>query len=296
MKKALLIAGIAIVVLASLFFALRMRNPFQPQLPAVSAEPKEKPAPAAAPQAEPSSAPSPAAKGSFDAMLKEAAALEGQGELLRAQEALKNIVATYSSKPGIEEVQKRLENVNMRILFSALNISGTTTTYEVKEKDFLQKVAKQFGTTIDLIKRENGLSSDIIRPGMRLRIWTGKFSVLVDKSQNLLTLKSNGEVLRTYRVATGKENITPVGTFKVINKLVNPDWSHEGKVIPFGDPQNILGTRWLGFNVPGYGIHGTSQPESIGKQATAGCVRMLNNEVEELYSILPVGTEVTIID
>ncbi|MBM3248214.1 MAG: L,D-transpeptidase, partial [Candidatus Omnitrophica bacterium] len=57
-----------------------------------------------------------------------------------------------------------------------------------------------------------------------------------------------------------------------------------------------LGTRWMGFDIPEYGIHGTTEPESIGKQATKGCVRMINKDVEELYSILPVGTEVTIID
>ena len=67
-------------------------------------------------------------------------------------------------------------------------------------------------------------------------------------------------------------------------------------MIPSESPENILGTRWLGFDMPGYGIHGTTQPDSIGKQATAGCVRMLNSEAEELYDLLPIGTEVTIKD
>jgi len=261
----------------------------------VSAVPAaSEPVPQRVPQ--PTPQPAPPAKETLDSMLKTAAALEGQGELMQAKDILKNAMMSYSSKPGIEEVQKRLEGVNMRILFSAIQVPGETMTYEVKEKDYLQKIAKEFGTTVDFIKKQNGLSSDIIRPGMRLRIWTGKFSVLVDKSQNVLTLKSNGEVLKTYRVATGRENITPVGTFKIVSKLMNPDWTHDGKVIPFGDPENILGTRWLGFDVPGYGIHGTTQPETIGRQATAGCVRMLNSEAEEVFSLLPVGTEVTILD
>jgi len=119
---------------------------------------------------------------------------------------------------------------------------------------------------------------------------------LVDKSQNILILESDSDVVKTYRVSTGKNNITPVGTFKITSKLIDPAWTHEGKVIPAGDPKNILGTRWLGFDVPGYGVHGTTQPQSIGQQATAGCVRMLNQEVEELYDLLPLGTEITIID
>ena len=67
-------------------------------------------------------------------------------------------------------------------------------------------------------------------------------------------------------------------------------------VIPADSPDNILGSRWMGFDLPGYGIHGTTEPESIGKSCTQGCVRMLNSEVEELYDIVPVGTEVTILD
>jgi lipoprotein-anchoring transpeptidase ErfK/SrfK len=67
-------------------------------------------------------------------------------------------------------------------------------------------------------------------------------------------------------------------------------------MIPAGNPQNILGSRWLGLDKEGYGIHGTTEPQSLGKQATAGCVRMQNSEVEQLYSIVPKGTEVTIVD
>lgn len=231
-----------------------------------------------------------------DALLKNAADEEGRGELLKAQEALKNILNSFSSSPRIAEVQKRLENLNMRILFSALIVPDATTVYVVKEGDVLGMIAEEYRTTVEFVKRQNGLSSDVIRPGMRLRIWTQPFGVLVDKSQNILMLKSNGEIMKAYRVSTGTNNITPVGTFRIINRLTRPSWTHDGKLIPYGDPKNILGTRWMGFDVPSYGIHGTTQPESIGQQATAGCVRMLNQDVEELYDLLPVGTEAIIID
>lgn len=234
--------------------------------------------------------------GKFDAALKAAVILGEQGELLKAQEAYKNLMIAYASAPGIDDVQKKLEDVNIRILFSAVQVENLTATREIKEGDSLSMIADEYHTTVDFIKKQNGLTSDIIRPGMRLRVWTGRLNVLVDKSQNLLILKSDGDVIKTYRVSTGKNNITPVGTFKVVTKLVKPAWTHEGKVIPADSPENILGTRWLGFNIPGYGIHGTTQPESIGTQATAGCVRMMNNEVEELYDLLPMGTEVVIMD
>ena len=239
---------------------------------------------------------SPRPHGSFEAMMQSAGVLRDKGELLQAQEAYKDILAVYGAHPKIEDVQKTLEDVNMKILVSAINVPGKTATHIVKPGETLTALARQYATTIEFIKKQNGLSSAVIRPGMHLRIWTGKFSVLVDKSQNILTLSSDADIVRTYRVSTGRGNITPVGTFKIVNKLMNPDWTHEGKVIPFGNPENILGTRWMGFDVPGYGLHGTAEPEKIGQQVTAGCVRMLNNEVEELFDLLPVGTEVTIVD
>jgi lipoprotein-anchoring transpeptidase ErfK/SrfK len=87
-----------------------------------------------------------------------------------------------------------------------------------------------------------------------------------------------------------------VGNFKIVNKLINPPWFKAGAVVPPESPDNILGSRWMGFNLTGYGIHGTTEEETIGRQITQGCVRMTNSEVEELFAIVPTGTEVTIVD
>jgi lipoprotein-anchoring transpeptidase ErfK/SrfK len=277
-KKYWIIAVGILIVIGALFFVFKMKS---------GAASKKEVALASEPVV---------AKGNYETLLKSAIALQEQGDLLKARDLLKNLMAVYAARGGIEDIQKRLEDVNMKIIFSGVSIPNETAVREVKEGDSLSMIADEYRTTTDLIKRENGLSSNVIRPGQRLRIWTGRFSIVVNKSQNLLFLKSNGEIVKTYRVSTGKDNITPVGTFKIINKLVDPSWTHNGKLIPSNSPENILGTRWLGFDIPSYGIHGTTQPESIGKQATAGCVRMLNKEVEELYSILPVNTEVTIMD
>ena len=81
-----------------------------------------------------------------------------------------------------------------------------------------------------------------------------------------------------------------------MNKQVNPTWFKAGAVVPPDSPENILGTRWMGFDLKSYGIHGTTDPDALGKQVTAGCVRMRNSEVEELYDIAPIGTEVTMVD
>ena len=171
-----------------------------------------------------------------------------------------------------------------------------SVVYEIKSGDNLANIAKKHGVTVDLIKKVNGLEKDTIYPGKKLKIPTYKISLIVDKSQNVLILKGDEEVLKTYVVSTGLNNSTPVGVFKVTDKLLNPTWYKTGAVVPPDSPENVLGTRWMGINEKGYGIHGTTEPDKLGQQVTAGCVRMRNDEVEELYSLVPSGTEVTIVD
>jgi len=77
---------------------------------------------------------------------------------------------------------------------------------------------------------------------------------------------------------------------------VDPVWFNKGVVVPPDSPANVLGSRWLGFDLPGYGIHGTIDAASIGQQVTAGCVRLRNEDIEEIYSLVTIGTEVVVVD
>ncbi len=220
---------------------------------------------------------------------------EAGNQLLKAREIYENLISNSPDLDFISSVQDRLGNLNIKILFSPLKTQDSQM-YEVQTGDTLSKIAAQFHTSLDLIKKSNNLRSDNIRPGADLKINTAKFSLIADKSQNLLTLKANEKVIKLYHVSTGANNCTPTGTFTITSKLVNPVWYTAGAVVPSGSPDNILGSRWLGLSKPGYGIHGTTQPESIGTQATQGCIRLRNADVEELFIILPLGTEVTIVD
>lgn len=191
---------------------------------------------------------------------------------------------------SMEEMKK-----NWEALFSK-EMTPESILYTVKSGDSLYVIALKNHTTVDLIKKTNKLESDTIYPGMKFKINTAPFSILISKSRNTLTLFLKDKPIKEYSVATGKKNSTPAGTFKITAKLVNPTWFKTGAILPPGSPENSLGTRWLGFDKPGYGIHGTTEPESIGKQVSDGCVRMLNEQVEELYGIVPVGIQVTIQD
>jgi lipoprotein-anchoring transpeptidase ErfK/SrfK len=233
---------------------------------------------------------------SAHALMNEAQQYYRAGELFKARSAYQKIL----SSPDVgqiprDEARQKLEELNMTIIFSRIP-TAESTMYTVKPGDSLYKIAKKHDTTIELIQKANGITGSKIYPGDRLKIFGGTFSVFVDKSENILELRLNDTVLKTYRVATGRDNSSPVGTFVIKNKLVDPTWYNEGAVVPPDSPDNILGTRWLGFDLRGFGIHGTTIPESIGTQSTAGCVRMLNDEVEELYALVPVGTKVTMVD
>lgn len=229
------------------------------------------------------------------ALYEEANALRKSGDMVKAKEIYKEISSQYTDFNKIEDVESQLADVNMKIIFSNTPVAESTV-HEVKSGDTLGKLASQYGTTVDLIKASNNLQSDIIRLGQKLRIWQGHLNVFVDKSQNVLFLKNGDEVLKVYKVSTGINNSTPAGTFKIASKLIDPVWYNKGIVVPPDSPQNVLGSRWLGFDMPGYGIHGTIEPETIGQQVTAGCVRMRNPDVEEVYSLIPLGTEIVIVD
>jgi len=226
---------------------------------------------------------------------QEARRLTEQGDLLQAKVIYKNILADHFDYQDIESVQGELERINMEIIFSNKPTSQTVT-HEVVSGDTLGKLAKKYGTTIELIKINNHLKSDIIRIGQRLRVWTSAFNIHVDKSQNILILKEGDDVVKVYNVSTGEDNSTPVGEYDITSKLIEPVWFNRGVVVPPDSPANVLGSRWLGFDLPGYGIHGTVNPQTIGQQVTAGCVRMRNDEVEELFSLIPTGTKVVIVD
>lgn len=124
--------------------------------------------------------------------------------------------------------------------------------------------------------------------------------ILINKSLRNLTLYEGKNVIKKYPVAVGNPpSLTPVGQYKIANRIVNPSWGGGGyaKPVEGGSPYNPLGYRWIGLNIGGggeYGIHGNAAPYSIGTDASHGCVRMINSDVEELFETVSVGNPVWI--
>ncbi len=113
--------------------------------------------------------------------------------------------------------------------------------------------------------------------------------IVVSIPDRKLALIEDGLVVKVYPTAVGRAaSPTPSGTFTIVQRISNPAWYGTGKVIAPGKG-NPLGTRWLGLSRKSYGIHGTNDPRSIGRNASHGCVRMRNRDVEDLFARVAVG-------
>jgi L,D-transpeptidase ErfK/SrfK len=158
-----------------------------------------------------------------------------------------------------------------------------TGIYDRDTAEAVRNFQEAFGLTADGIVGPDtwnaiGLSEE------SLQYFDTQYNITVDMEQFELTLKEGQEIIEVYPVAVGKPATpTPTGNWRIIQKTENP-----------GGP---FGARWMRLNVPwgGYGIHGTDDPESIGQPVSHGCIRMNNDDVIELYDIVPLGTEVKII-
>jgi lipoprotein-anchoring transpeptidase ErfK/SrfK len=116
--------------------------------------------------------------------------------------------------------------------------------------------------------------------------------IVISIPDHKLALVDSGRVVKIYSTAVGaKSTPSPTGSYKVVQRIVHPTWYGKGKIVPPGKSCPI-GTRWIGLSAKGYGIHGTNEPASIGHNASHGCIRMLNRDVEELFELVAIGDAV----
>lgn len=233
-------------------------------------------------------------------LFSRAQSLVAAGSLEQADDLFNQVVATTmdeSLKNNALRIQGRI-HVQM---FLSPTPSSWKKGYVIQPGDSLDRIARQNKTTVEVIRKMNKIESHLIYPGNRLLLPSAPFVVRVGKSTRTLDLTLNNKLFKRYVVGVGMNGKTPVGQFKTVVHQTNPDWTPPGGgIIPFGDPRNILGTRWISIqdaahpDVQGFGIHGTSLRDSIGAETSNGCVRMLNEDVEELFLMIPRGTEVLI--
>ncbi|HUG89824.1 MAG TPA: L,D-transpeptidase family protein [Planctomycetaceae bacterium] len=192
-------------------------------------------------------------------------------------------------------VQKRIDQTAESIYFA--NLRHYMEPYVVEPGDQLSRIAGRYQVSWQYLERLNNVPANRIRPGQRLKVIKGPFAARVDLSDMELTVHAHGWYVRSYRVGIGRDGSTPIGKFTVQEKLVNPTYyrppAEGGGIIAADDPNNPLGEYWIGIG-NSYGIHGTIDPQSIGRAESRGCLRLLNEDVAQVFDFLVPGSEVVI--
>jgi nucleoid-associated protein YgaU len=242
------------------------------------------------------------------ANLEKGLSLLDNGQLVAARAQLSALLRSGSLTDS-EAAQARgvLTDISDDLVFSKKITSDDhfVIEYIVRGGDTLSGIVSKMGLQVDwrFIQRINDIASaSSIRPGQNLKLVTGPFHAKVNKSTYRIDLfQGDGEdqvFVRSYRVGLGEFDSTPVGLFKVrrSSKLVNPTWINPRtrEFYSADNPENPIGERWIGLegveertkDLSGLGIHGTIEPNTIGTQASMGCIRMGVDDVAQVYEML----------
>jgi nucleoid-associated protein YgaU len=242
------------------------------------------------------------------ANLEKGLSLLDNGQLVAARAQLSALLRSGSLTDS-EAAQARgvLTDISDDLVFSKKITSDDhfVIEYIVRGGDTLSGIVSKMGLQVDwrFIQRINGIpSASSIRPGQNLKLVTGPFHAKVTKSTYRIDLfQGDGEeqvFVRSYRVGLGEFDSTPVGLFIVRrnSKLVNPTWINPRtrEFYSADNPENPIGERWIGLegveertkDLSGLGIHGTIAPNTIGTQASMGCIRMGVDDVAQVYEML----------
>jgi LysM repeat protein len=222
------------------------------------------------------------------------------GNLIQAKQLL---LETLDDVPEENHLSQKLEQllgeINMEVFKSDISCPEKKI-YTIQKGDTLINIAEEMKTTVEAIQTTNKLDlvSHIIFPGKTLSIYSADWKIKISKSKKRLYIIGGDKIFKSYAVEIGDPNKTPSGEFEVSTKQKDPVWHSSGKAIPAGDPKNILGTRWIGLSrktpaeksVKGFGIHGGLEQGKTGSDATSSCIIMNNEDINELYMIIPQKT------
>ncbi len=160
---------------------------------------------------------------------------------------------------------------------------------------------QKLSVTPAFLELVNGVKPAALRPNMTLKVPTEPLSLVVDKDEfRLYVLLGDCHVL-DYEIGVGRDEKTAEGSYTIQWKTKNPTWTDpkSGKLLAYGQAGHIIGNRWLGFanaegGRTGFGIHGTTEPASIGKAQSDGCIRLRTADVEALFDLIPTGAKVVV--
>jgi hypothetical protein len=220
----------------------------------------------------------------------------------------KALMSTDIAKADQEVVRAKLSAINDDLLFSSRVTAGDplVESYTIATGDSLERIKKRRDLAIDwkFLARVNKMSNPhALQVGHKIKLVRGPFHAVVHKNDFRLDVfagspdePENWLYIRSFKVGLGAdESSTPLGNFVIKSKKEHPDWRNPrtGQHFDADDPQNPIGNYWLGWEglgdssvYTGFGLHGTIDPDSIGKRKSMGCVRMGAEDIAEVYEML----------
>ena len=237
-----------------------------------------------------------------------------RGDYVHARQQLSQALKGLADDSIRKNIQVQLNTIANGLTFSSRITPGDTTVeaYSVKPGDLPSLIAKKYNISPALFLKINNIPNDrSMRAGKTYKVIKGPFNVVIDKKAFRLDVYLADFYIRSYPIGLGMDNSTPTGAFVAGPKLTEPTWfgvidptTGRREAVPYNDPRNPLGGYWItlmhlpqdGGKKTDYGIHGTNEPETIGRQASHGCIRMRNQDVAQLFDLLAGGqSRITVI-
>jgi len=236
------------------------------------------------------------------------------GNLIAARDSLNVVMGMQMTPEYRAGVKQKMTELAEQWLFSSTVFPGDTLTemYTVKPGEALATIGKRYNVPYEILMQINKIKrAESLQAGQNLKVIKGPFNVQVCKSTFTLDLYLGGNMyVKSYKVGLGAPGSeTPSGRWSVApaGKFVFPQWTDPAtkRVYKPSDPDYPLGSRYIAIRgleahnkeLEGFALHGTKEPESIGKRSSQGCVRLFNGDVIEVYNLLvPEKSEVLIVD
>jgi len=285
----------------------------EPELEPVP-QPEPKPQPQPEPQPQPAPAPPKPTIEAAAELTSEAGALVLKAvdclqatppRLIEARDILNKALSKPMTKKQMLSIKAKLTDLSADWLFSRkiLQNDPLCVAHRVKSGQYLANIARDNKVPHEILQKINRIPDPTRVPaGATIKLVRGPFHAKVYLDSRTLDLYLQNTFVKTYRIGIGRQSTeTPTGLWRVKpnGKLKRAPWPDPdtGRILHFGEPGYALGERWIGLDGikgscegrTGFGIHGTNEPQSIGKPSSRGCIRLLNEDVMELYSMLSNG-------
>jgi len=232
-------------------------------------------------------------------LLQRVAEREAGDDWVGERQALRELMVRDDADDIRAFVERKIADINIALIFSD-RAMPEKTKHRIASGDFIAKITKKYGTTQEYVLKVNGIEKpEQLRIGREVWVLNSPvFELTVFKKKGSAVLTLNGRFFKRYAIGVGHPEDSPSGVYKVRNRARR---QADGAADAGAAGEGSQGTCWVGLaatgdtpEVSGFGLHGTWNESTLGRQVDAGRIRFANADIEELYVLLPVGALVNV--